>query len=80
MAFWERLSLLSPHIISMNLCYFNFNLFLLFYLTLFFHRFNGRINSVEGVAKIKDPSQPAILAVSFFKGIYSIYVLYIGIK
>uniref|UniRef100_A0A672HAJ0 Apolipoprotein D n=1 Tax=Salarias fasciatus TaxID=181472 RepID=A0A672HAJ0_SALFA len=30
---------------------------------------DGKINSIEGVAKVKDPSQPAILAVSFFKGV-----------
>ncbi|XP_040921321.1 apolipoprotein D-like [Toxotes jaculatrix] len=30
---------------------------------------NGKINSIEGVAKVKDPSQPAILGVSFFKGV-----------
>ncbi|KAI3355447.1 hypothetical protein L3Q82_018283 [Scortum barcoo] len=30
---------------------------------------NERINSIEGAAKVKDPAQPAILGVSFFKGI-----------
>ncbi|XP_022064132.2 apolipoprotein D-like [Acanthochromis polyacanthus] len=30
---------------------------------------NGKINSIEGVAKIKNASQPAILGVSFFKGV-----------
>ncbi|CAK6968605.1 apolipoprotein D-like [Scomber scombrus] len=30
---------------------------------------NGKINSIEGVARVKDPSQPAILGVSFFKGV-----------
>lgn len=30
---------------------------------------DGKINSIEGVAKVKDPSQPAILGVSFFKGV-----------
>ncbi|XP_039645803.1 apolipoprotein D-like isoform X2 [Perca fluviatilis] len=30
---------------------------------------NGKINSIEGVAKVKNSSQPAILAVSFFKGV-----------
>lgn len=30
---------------------------------------NGKINSIEGVAKVKDPSQPAILDVGFFKGV-----------
>ncbi|XP_028289098.1 apolipoprotein D-like [Parambassis ranga] len=30
---------------------------------------NGKINSIDGVAKVKDPSQPAILGVSFFKGV-----------
>ncbi|XP_076014130.1 uncharacterized protein LOC143006749 isoform X1 [Genypterus blacodes] len=30
---------------------------------------NGKINSIEGVAKVKDPSQPAILEVGFFKGV-----------
>ncbi|XP_071751516.1 apolipoprotein D-like [Centroberyx gerrardi] len=34
---------------------------------------NGKINSIEGVARVKDPSQPAILAVSFFKGIEDPY-------
>uniref|UniRef100_A0A673CZB1 Apolipoprotein D n=1 Tax=Sphaeramia orbicularis TaxID=375764 RepID=A0A673CZB1_9TELE len=29
---------------------------------------DGKINSIEGVAEVKDPSQPAILSVSFFKG------------
>ncbi|KAM3838345.1 apolipoprotein D-like [Diretmus argenteus] len=29
---------------------------------------NGQVNSIEGVAKVKDPSEPAILDVSFFKG------------
>lgn len=29
---------------------------------------NGKINSIDGIAKVKDPSQPAILGVSFFKG------------
>ncbi|CAN9506064.1 unnamed protein product [Ophioblennius macclurei] len=28
---------------------------------------DGKINSIEGVAKVKDSAQPAILAVSFFK-------------
>ncbi|XP_069552363.1 apolipoprotein D-like [Brachyistius frenatus] len=31
--------------------------------------FNGKINSIEGVAKVKDPSHPANLDVSFFKGV-----------
>ncbi|XP_058492824.1 apolipoprotein D-like isoform X1 [Solea solea] len=30
---------------------------------------NGKINSIDGVARVKDPSQPAILGVSFFKGV-----------
>ncbi|XP_029314081.1 apolipoprotein D-like [Cottoperca gobio] len=30
---------------------------------------NGKINSIEGVAKVKNSSQPAILDVSFFKGV-----------
>ncbi|XP_029978865.1 apolipoprotein D-like [Sphaeramia orbicularis] len=30
---------------------------------------DGKINSIEGVAEVKDPSQPAILSVSFFKGL-----------
>ncbi|XP_070709228.1 apolipoprotein D-like [Pempheris klunzingeri] len=30
---------------------------------------NGKINSIEGVAKVKNSSQPAILGVSFFKGV-----------
>nr|XP_046227387.1 apolipoprotein D-like [Scatophagus argus] len=30
---------------------------------------NGKINSIEGIAKVKDSSQPAILGVSFFKGV-----------
>jgi len=30
---------------------------------------NGKISSIEGVAKVKDPSQPAILGVGFFKGV-----------
>uniref|UniRef100_A0A8C9Y163 Apolipoprotein D n=1 Tax=Sander lucioperca TaxID=283035 RepID=A0A8C9Y163_SANLU len=30
---------------------------------------NGKINSIEGVAKVKNSSQPAILTVSFFKGV-----------
>ncbi|KAF7646424.1 hypothetical protein LDENG_00188080 [Lucifuga dentata] len=30
---------------------------------------DGQINSIEGVAKVKDLSQPAILGVSFFKGV-----------
>ncbi|XP_039983124.1 apolipoprotein D-like [Xiphias gladius] len=30
---------------------------------------NGKINSIEGVAKVKNASQPAILGVSFFKGV-----------
>ncbi|XP_062235080.1 apolipoprotein D-like [Platichthys flesus] len=30
---------------------------------------NGKINSIEGVARVKDPSQPAKLGVSFFKGV-----------
>ncbi|KAM9332660.1 apolipoprotein D-like [Pholidichthys leucotaenia] len=30
---------------------------------------DGKINSIEGVARVKDPSQPAILSVSFFKGV-----------
>uniref|UniRef100_A0A8D3A4D4 Apolipoprotein D n=1 Tax=Scophthalmus maximus TaxID=52904 RepID=A0A8D3A4D4_SCOMX len=29
---------------------------------------DGTINSIDGIAKVKDPSQPAILGVSFFKG------------
>ncbi|KAM9337149.1 apolipoprotein D-like [Symphorus nematophorus] len=30
---------------------------------------NGKINSIEGVAEVKNSSQPAILDVSFFKGV-----------
>ncbi|XP_074478297.1 apolipoprotein D-like [Sebastes fasciatus] len=30
---------------------------------------NGKINSIEGVARVKNSSQPAILGVSFFKGV-----------
>lgn len=30
---------------------------------------NGKINSIEGVAEVKDPSQPAVLSVSFFRGL-----------
>ncbi|XP_041670425.1 apolipoprotein D-like [Cheilinus undulatus] len=30
---------------------------------------NGKINSIEGVAQVKNSSQPAILDVSFFKGV-----------
>ncbi|XP_056155733.1 apolipoprotein D-like isoform X2 [Lampris incognitus] len=30
---------------------------------------NGQVNSIEGVAKVKDPSKSAVLAVSFFKGV-----------
>ncbi|KAJ4925097.1 hypothetical protein JOQ06_017835 [Pogonophryne albipinna] len=30
---------------------------------------NGKINSIEGVAKVKNSTQPAILDVSFFKGV-----------
>ncbi|XP_051267280.1 apolipoprotein D-like [Dicentrarchus labrax] len=30
---------------------------------------NGKINSIEGVAKVKNSSQPAILDVGFFKGV-----------
>jgi len=30
---------------------------------------NGKISSIEGTAKVKDSSQPAILSVSFFKGV-----------
>ncbi|KAM8731595.1 apolipoprotein D-like [Acanthopagrus schlegelii] len=30
---------------------------------------NGKINSIEGVAKVRNASQPAILDVSFFKGV-----------
>ncbi|KAM4534228.1 apolipoprotein D-like [Odontesthes bonariensis] len=30
---------------------------------------DGTIGSIEGVARVKDPSQPAILGVSFFKGV-----------
>ncbi|XP_019958753.2 apolipoprotein D-like isoform X2 [Paralichthys olivaceus] len=30
---------------------------------------NGKINSIEGVARVKDPSHPAMLDVSFFKGV-----------
>uniref|UniRef100_A0A8D0CUQ8 Apolipoprotein D n=1 Tax=Sander lucioperca TaxID=283035 RepID=A0A8D0CUQ8_SANLU len=33
---------------------------------------NGKINSIEGVAKVKNSSQPAILTVSFFKGKYTV--------
>ncbi|XP_008306467.1 apolipoprotein D-like [Cynoglossus semilaevis] len=29
---------------------------------------DGTVNSIQGVAKVKDPSQPAVLSVSFFKG------------
>ncbi|KAM7390146.1 hypothetical protein PAMA_008358 [Pampus argenteus] len=29
---------------------------------------DGKINSIEGVAKVEDSSQPAVLSVSFFKG------------
>lgn len=32
------------------------------------YRPNGKINSIEGVAEVKDPSQPAILSVSLSKG------------
>uniref|UniRef100_A0A8C9XXF2 Apolipoprotein D n=1 Tax=Sander lucioperca TaxID=283035 RepID=A0A8C9XXF2_SANLU len=34
---------------------------------------NGKINSIEGVAKVKNSSQPAILTVSFFKGKYTVH-------
>lgn len=34
-------------------------------------RSNGKINSIEGVAKVRNASQPAILDVSFFKGKYT---------
>ncbi|XP_060920317.1 apolipoprotein D-like [Labrus mixtus] len=30
---------------------------------------NGKISSIEGVAKVKNSSQPAILDVSFFRGV-----------
>uniref|UniRef100_A0A8C6THC6 Apolipoprotein D n=1 Tax=Neogobius melanostomus TaxID=47308 RepID=A0A8C6THC6_9GOBI len=30
---------------------------------------NGKINSIEGVATITDPSQPAVLSVSFYRGL-----------
>lgn len=30
---------------------------------------DGKINSIEGVAKIEDPTEPAILSVSFFRGL-----------
>ncbi|XP_047424391.1 apolipoprotein D-like [Mugil cephalus] len=30
---------------------------------------NGKVNSIQGTAKVKDPSQPAILGISFFKGV-----------
>ncbi|XP_038587905.1 apolipoprotein D-like [Micropterus salmoides] len=30
---------------------------------------NGKINSIEGVAKVQNSTQPAILGVSFFKGV-----------
>ncbi|XP_072306558.1 apolipoprotein D-like [Eucyclogobius newberryi] len=29
---------------------------------------NGKINSIEGTAKVEDPAKPAVLSVSFFKG------------
>ncbi|XP_030611822.1 apolipoprotein D-like isoform X2 [Archocentrus centrarchus] len=37
---------------------------------------NGNINSIEGVAKVKDPSQPAVLSVSFFKDYQSYALVY----
>ncbi|XP_014269584.1 apolipoprotein D-like [Maylandia zebra] len=30
---------------------------------------DGTVNSIEGVAKVKEPSQPAVLSVNFFKGV-----------
>ncbi|KAM4605959.1 uncharacterized protein ACJ7VT_016228 [Polymixia lowei] len=34
---------------------------------------NGQVNSIQGVAKVKDQSEPAVLSVSFFKGVHSPY-------
>lgn len=34
------------------------------------YRSDGTVNSIEGVAKVKEPSQPAVLSVSFFKGTF----------
>lgn len=41
------------------------------------HRSNGKINSIEGVAKVQNSTQPAILGVSFFKGNYTADVLFL---